>query len=401
LFYYAGHGVQSFGSNYLLPVDISLDDPADLDLMAVEARSVLHQMASANNKTNIVILDACRNNPFEMLADMDDNGLAEMKAPTGTFLAYATDPGGVALDGDSGNSPFTLSLAKHIETPGMAIEQLFKKVRVEVLEETRGLQTPWDTSSLTQDFAFSLETETKIVLQHQSEEEHWRQAVNSRDPVQIMLFMRSFPDSIHSEKASDLLQVVLAESFGTAVTPIVPESKPEIVHANETDLLMFELAQVDDSIHSYEVYLHSFPDGAFADQAVERLAALQLEADTVTRKAEPNVKVPEAKNSGSIDASTTVTLQSALTFGNAHVRGKSIEELVSGSPLFPPIDGLPDELWKGQNCSNCHQWTPDALCEQAHTYVNRPAAGNVVKQHPFGGGLKVNLHRWASDGCQG
>ncbi|MEM9124737.1 MAG: caspase domain-containing protein, partial [Pseudomonadota bacterium] len=195
LFYYAGHGVQSFGSNYLLPVDVSLSDPADLDLMAVEARSVLHQMASANNKTNIVILDACRNNPFEDLADMDDNGLAEMKAPTGTFLAYATDPGGVALDGESGNSPFTLSLAKHIETPGMAIEQLFKKVRVDVLDETRGLQTPWDTSSLTQDFAFAIETETQILQQVQSEEEQWQQVVNSRDPVQIMLFLRSFPDS--------------------------------------------------------------------------------------------------------------------------------------------------------------------------------------------------------------
>ncbi len=401
LFYYAGHGVQSFGSNYLLPVDVSLDDPADLDLMAVEARSVLHQMASANNKTNIVILDACRNNPFEDLADMDDNGLAEMKAPTGTFLAYATDPGGVALDGETGNSPFTLSLAKHIETPGMAIEQLFKKVRVEVLDQTRGLQTPWDTSSLTQDFAFSLETETQIVQSQQSEEEQWQQAVNSRDPVQIMLFMRSFPESVHADKASDLLQVVLAESFGTALTPPTPEAEPEVADANETDRLMFELAQVDDSIHSYEVYLHSFPDGAFSDQAIERLAALQLQGETMTRKAEPNAKAPDTQTTGTIDASAAVTMQSVLTFGNSHVRGKTIEELVAGSPQFPPIEGLPDELWKNQNCSNCHQWTADALCEQAQTYVKRPAAGNVAKQHPFGGGLKVNLRRWAIDGCQG
>ena len=401
LFYYAGHGVQSFGSNYLLPVDVALSDPADLDLMAVEARSVLHQMASASNKTNIVILDACRNNPFEDLADMDDNGLAEMKAPTGTFLAYATDPGGVALDGDAGNSPFTLSLAEHIETPGMAIEQLFKKVRVDVLSETRGLQTPWDTSSLTQDFAFAVETETLIVA-HRNEEEYWQDVVASRDPVQIMLFMRTYPESTHAAKANDLLKTVLAESFGTLTPPDgSAEEQTEIAEATETDRLMYELAQADDTIHSYEVYLHSFPSGAFSDAAVERLAALRLKSETMTRKAEPSGSAPEAENTGQISATDAVTLQSILTFGNKRVRGRTIEELIAGPPQFPPIDGLPQELWKDQTCASCHQWTPETLCEQAHTYVQRPAAGNVTKQHPFGGGLKVNLRRWALGGCQG
>ncbi|WP_170789102.1 caspase family protein [Ruegeria lacuscaerulensis] len=394
LFYYAGHGVQSFGSNYLLPVDISLSDPADLDLMAVEARSVLHQMASAHNKTNIVILDACRNNPFENLADMDDNGLAEMKAPTGTFLAYATDPGGVALDGEKGNSPFTLSLASHIETPGMAIEQLFKKVRVDVLEQTRGLQTPWDTSSLTQDFAFSPETQTPIV-QTQSEDELWQEAITNRDPVQIMLFMRAYPDSIHADEASELLQTVLAESFGTVPQPKVPAQK--VVEANETERLMYELALADDTVHAYEVYLQSFPEGAFSGKAAERLAALQYGEENVTRKTEPEAEVSEIAPSGD----TPMTLDSILDFGNDHVRGQTINQLVAGAPLFPPIEGLPDELWKDQSCSNCHQWTPEDLCNQAQTYVNRPEAGNVAKQHPFGGGLKVNLRRWALGGCQG
>jgi hypothetical protein len=397
LFYYAGHGVQSFGSNYLLPVDISLSDPADLDLMAVEARSVLHQMASAHNKTNIVILDACRNNPFENLADMDDNGLAEMKAPTGTFLAYATDPGGVALDGEKGNSPFTLSLAQHIETPGMAIEHLFKKVRVDVLEQTRGLQTPWDTSSLTQDFAFSPQVQTPIV-QTQSEDELWQEAVATRDPVQIMLFMRAYPDSVHAAEASELLQTVLAESFGTAPLPKAPEQT--VIEANETERLMYELALADDSVHAYEVYLQSFPEGAFSDKAAERLAALQYGEETATRKTEPESELSAAASAAGL-GDAPMTLDSILDFGNDHVRGLTINQLVAGSPLFPPIEGLPDELWKDQSCSNCHQWTPEDLCNQAQTYVNRPEAGNVAKQHPFGGGLKVNLRRWALGGCQG
>ena len=93
LFYYAGHGVQSFGTNYLLPVDAALTIAADLGLVAIPAESILRQMFSARNRTNIVILDACRNNLFSAILDMGDNGLAEMKAPTGTFLAYSTAPG--------------------------------------------------------------------------------------------------------------------------------------------------------------------------------------------------------------------------------------------------------------------------------------------------------------------
>lgn len=155
LFYYAGHGVQSFGTNYLLPVDVNLTDAADLDLVAIEAASVLQQMNSAKNQTNIMILDACRNNPFDNIPTFNDSGLAEMKAPTGTFLAYATAPGEVALDGQRDNSPFTRALAGEMTAPGVLVEQVFKKVRVAVLKETGGQQTPWDTSSLTSDFIFA------------------------------------------------------------------------------------------------------------------------------------------------------------------------------------------------------------------------------------------------------
>ena len=77
-----------------------------------------------------------------------------MKAPVGSFLAYSTEPGGVALDGETGNSPFTASLARHLNAPGLPVEQLFKRVRVEVLQETRGRQTPWDASSLVRNFSF-------------------------------------------------------------------------------------------------------------------------------------------------------------------------------------------------------------------------------------------------------
>ena len=155
LFFYAGHGVQSFQQNYLLPIDAELHNAADLDLVAVDAESVLRQMASAHNRTNIFILDACRNNPFATIPDMGDSGLAEMKAPTGTFLAYATAPKEVALDGADGHSPFTKALAAMVVTQGLPIEEMFKQVRIAVRAATQDRQTPWDTSSLTQDFSFA------------------------------------------------------------------------------------------------------------------------------------------------------------------------------------------------------------------------------------------------------
>lgn len=392
LFYFAGHGVQSFGSNYLLPVDIELSDAADLDLLAVQARSVLHQMASARNKTNIVILDACRNNPFEELPSLDDNGLAEMKAPTGTFLAYATDPGGVALDGETGNSPFTLSLANNIDMPGLPIEQLFKQVRVEVLEQTRGLQTPWDTSSLVKEFAFAGPKQSKEELE--SETAAWNVVSNSRNVVEIMLYLKAYPEGHFTSEARDLMQIVMAESFLSSEPeqsqkPVKQEEKKP----SQIEQLMFDLAVSNQSRHGYQTYLEAFPEGAFVEDAQQQIAALDLEATSVAR----STNVQSAAVSSS--APDLLTLDTPLTVGNGHIRGNSITDLIASAPQFPPIEGLPDELWKDEPCASCHEWTAETLCEQAQTYIRRPAAGNLVKSHPFGGGFKLSLHRWAKDGC--
>ena len=211
LFYYAGHGVQSFQRNYLLPVDAALSDAADLDLVAVDAELVLRQMASARNKVNIVILDACRNNPFSAIPELGESGLAEMKAPTGTFLAYATAPREVALDGADGHSPFTKALAAMMVTQGLPIEQVFKEVRVAVREATGGVQTPWDTSSLTSDFTFAAAV---------SDEEHlWETVRLSKDPVQIKLFLKAYPETVHRAEAEVVLE---------AVMPAAPEGQAEV-----------------------------------------------------------------------------------------------------------------------------------------------------------------------------
>lgn len=395
LFYYAGHGVQSFGTNYLLPVDVEVTDAADLDLVAIEAQSVLRQMFSARNKTNIMILDACRNNPFSDIPEFNDNGLAEMQAPTGTFLAYATAPGGVALDGNQGNSPFTRALAGQMSTPGLPIEQMFKNVRVDVIEKTQGSQTPWDSSSLTSDFTF---VEAKQLSPRELEAQQlWNSVQASRDPVQIMLFLRGYPDSAYATDARGLLATVMEEELAGSA-PAKPAAPPAGPSAEEQK--MFEAAQASASPAAYEAYLSAFPEGVFAEFAKQELAAIASNSTTdpigdgVTpaRPQVPEVKAP-------VVAAGEITFTSPLMSDQDAVAGRSIAELIASSPIYPPIEGLPESYWKGQQCSNCHQWTQETICDQANVYLSLNMQRSLDKQHPFGGGLKRSLKTWAAGGC--
>lgn len=154
LFYYAGHGIQSRGTNYLIPVSAPIEREADLDLEAVAADTVLAQMEDAGAATSIVILDACRNMPLARSFRSASRGLARMDAPNGSFVAYSTAPGAVAADGDGRNSPFAIALVKQLGQKGAAIEAVFRGVRREVVQATGGQQTPWDSSSLLDPFYF-------------------------------------------------------------------------------------------------------------------------------------------------------------------------------------------------------------------------------------------------------
>ncbi|TFH40218.1 MAG: caspase family protein, partial [Lysobacterales bacterium] len=154
LFYYAGHGIQSRGRNYLLPVDADVDSERALRFEALDVQTVLEEMAFAGNRINIVILDACRNNPFERRFRGGARGLAAIDASGGTLIAYATAPGAVAADGDGDNGVYTSELLAALEVPNLKAEEVFKRVRVAVSERTRGAQIPWESSSLTGDFVF-------------------------------------------------------------------------------------------------------------------------------------------------------------------------------------------------------------------------------------------------------
>jgi len=163
--FYAGHGVQVGGQNFLVPVDAKLESERDLDFETVRLDFILRQMElGRENKTNLVFLDACRDNPLSrnLARSMGTRsaavgrGLAQVQTGVSTFISYSTQPGNVALDGSGRNSPFTTALVKHVNEPGRSLNAVMIDVRKDVLAATAGKQVPWDHSALTGDFYFML-----------------------------------------------------------------------------------------------------------------------------------------------------------------------------------------------------------------------------------------------------
>jgi len=451
-FYYAGHGVQAEGRNYLLPIEAAPTDKADLDLMGVEANWILRQMESAGNRTNIIVLDACRNNPFVTASRSLSRGLAQIDAPTGSFISYATAPGKVALDGDSVNSPFTTALAKALPTPGMPIEQIFKQVRVDVIQATNGRQIPWDSSSLVEDFVMQPEVEIQLALADTATEQQgptaqelslWDSVSDSRNADKISLFLQAYPDSSLAEQARALLietlmaaanapktddQVLSSSRATTAPSSAVSEDGLAATAATEAasekivvaelpkalpppdrqlqELDLINKAQSSGTVEDYQAYLDAFPDGIFVDLArVEIDTANASAASAATQPtaspeiiSEPEVVVTPAV---SVTGTDVINMDTPLAESSAALgTPKSIGELAQGTPLFPPFEGLEKSYWENQQCSNCHDWTKPNLCEQGTFYTGAAPEAVDRIEHPYGGFFKSALRLWAAADCQ-
>ena len=155
LFYFAGHGLQVKGENYLVPIGARIAREQDVEFETVHVGRILGAMEDAANDINIIILDACRNTPFARSVRAFQRGLAVTQAVTGSLIAYATAPGSVAADGSDRNGVYTSHLLRNMRMPNVPIEQVFKNVRIGVMQETSSKQTPWETSSLTGSFMFT------------------------------------------------------------------------------------------------------------------------------------------------------------------------------------------------------------------------------------------------------
>ena len=160
--YYAGHGIQADGENYLIPIDAKFSDENDLPEQGVKLADIVAALEATQTKARLVVVDACRNNPFGGSANDDNGGLALVDAPEGALIAYSTAPGTVAFDGLGKHSPYAAAFMRTARTPNLPVEQVFKKVRLLVNESTDKKQTPWDSARLNTEFMFFANAEQPV-----------------------------------------------------------------------------------------------------------------------------------------------------------------------------------------------------------------------------------------------
>ncbi len=222
LFYFAGHGVQVNGRNYLIPIGADATNEAEAEDECVNVDLALAQMKRARQGLNIVILDACRNNPFRGWRS-PEGGLAFVNAPRGTLIAYATSPGRTAADGRGRNSPYTAALLNHIRKPNISLLRLFEHVRAEVESATNGVQTPWESTSVTNGSEFYLAGKTDPPPPPPEEQSAWERAKARRTAEAVRAFLSLYPNSKFENEARELLAALEpAKPPEIATSPVRP-----------------------------------------------------------------------------------------------------------------------------------------------------------------------------------
>ncbi len=288
LFYYAGHGVQVAGRNFLVPVTANPTKEADVYLQMVDTSVVLSQMDGAGTKLNIVVLDACRNNPFGGRGlRATGGGLAQMQAPEGTLISYATQPGNVAQDGDGGNSPYSKALATTIRKPGLGLFEAFNEVGLTVKQTTGGSQQPWVSSS----------------------------------PIAGRFYFANPP--------------------ANAVVPEPP--KPQADDKSRTD---FDLAERLDRSEIWEAFLQNYPTGLFASVARVRLDELKKKQLALASPSQSIPQPPAPSPLGSISGAWsgtyyypngTQSVAFTFSFGSAGCSGRGEEPNTFGNKSAPKL----------------------------------------------------------------
>jgi len=269
LFYYAGHGVQINGRNYLIPVSATITKEEEVEDEAVDVGLVLAQMQNARNRLNLIILDACRNNPFARSFRSINSGLASINAPSGTLIAYATAPGSVASDGAAKNGLYTQELLNTMSVPGLKIEELFKRVRIAVQNKTAGKQIPWEASSLVGEFAFD------------------EQAAN--EVAEVKSF--SFTDS----KASN---------------PNPNEETRSSIDPTTIELSFWDSIKGSADPEDYKAYLEKYPAGTFVVLAKNKIRSLEDSAKpSPTNTNSPTGSTANSSSSTNSQPAKTVTLK--------------------------------------------------------------------------------------------
>jgi uncharacterized caspase-like protein len=357
--YYAGHGMEVGGTNYLVPVDAVLEKDIDVEDETVSLDRV-SQLIEPAKRLRLIIMDACRDNPFasgmkrSVASRSIGRGLAKVDVTTAdTLVAFAARAGSTAADGDTGHSPYTAALLSNIATPGLDVRLALGRVRDQVLASTGGEQEPFVYGSLG-GAEIPLVPSTKpadvastaSVPTGDSAAQAWADTKDTKDSALLREFIKRFGDSFYASLARARLQE-LKQGAAPAPAPAPSTTATASLSAKSPDVAI----------------TRSTPSPAPSPSA-----------EAILRFNEP------------------------VTTGPMPVNGHSLAQLITGVPLFPPIDGLEESVWK-KHCDSCHRWDQTSLCEQGKTYLKNPKAALRVS-HPYGGPEKVAMMQWAKTGCQ-
>ncbi len=332
LFFYAGHGLQVKNKNYLVPVDAQINGEAGVRAETVDVDTVMDQLNVSS--LSIVILDACRNNPFERSFRKMGGGLAQMDAPKGSFIAYATAPGKTAADGDGKNGLFTQELLKQINSPGLSLEGVFKRVRANVSKSTGDAQMPWDSSSMTGDFYFKPGDGTQVAslvpvavptqpLAHiktrdEIEQDSWGSVQGSGNIASVQEYLKQYPKGRFAGQA----RILIANLKGGASRPVEPVAINSGRSDAESDL--WGEVQKGNSIEDYRAYLSQYPKGKYAVLAKGRLTKFETEAADVARAQRDAQAQQQAQQEQSAweSANSSASEASYQSYLNQYPKGK-------------------------------------------------------------------------------
>jgi uncharacterized caspase-like protein len=413
LFYYAGHGVQVDGENFLLPIGAEIKTEGDVSVEAVSANTVLAQMQYGNGEgVNLIFLDACRNNPLSRGFRAGTRGLARVDAPRGSFVGYSTAPGDVSVDGNGDNSPYALALSAEMLRPGEAIEEVHRAVRLQVLTATNQQQTPWDSSSLTATVTLAGPANQVAAAAAapapaataapagnlQDAERAWAEIKGSTNPTMFKAFLQQFPTGFYAALAQDRLDQLTGKTQQTASAAPAPAAASAPAAAIET-------ASAAPAANEFDIMPMS---GAY------------LAAKSVNVRAEPNAK---AKIIGKLKADDSVTvtgrssdaewLQIATGAGTGYVSAKllKLDPSVAMRTPEPEPEPEPAPMSTPEPQANVLRIS-EAFKGEIETFLNN--SGDQKAYHRFlavsADGSRIGVSTgckkmttswggWASEGC--
>ena len=284
LFYFAGHGVQSKGRNYLIPLNAEIKEEFELEDEAFDANRVLAGMEEAGNRVNIVILDACRDNPFGRAWRTSATGLAQLSAPIGSFVAFATAPGSVAADGSGRNGLFTSHLLTSLRNPDSDIDRVFTRVAAAVARESGNKQVPWKSSSLTGEFCFgdcARANQPPVVVaqaSNTSDDRFWDSVKDTKDANELKAYLNKFPGGLFAELAGIRLGSLEQAAADRIAAEAAQRAALERAAAEAAAKEQQRLAMEAQAKEQARLALLAQEQARLAAEAAQKLAATRLAA---------------------------------------------------------------------------------------------------------------------------